>query len=610
MLLDNRCLFLMTLSTSNSPLTDEQARQLNELLGSLEGHQIDWLSGYLAGWRAAQTGQPSAGGQAAAAASAEAPSLTVLYGSQTGNAEGVAEMLGEQAGARGIKATVVDMADYKARQLKSESFVAVLASTHGEGDPPDGALDFHEFLHSRKAPGLKGVHYGVLALGDTSYEHFCQTGKDFDARFAELGASQLVERVDCDVDYDDPAEAWVNAMLDAIEAKAGATVSAAGSQTAGSAPGKSQYDRKHPFPAPVLENIVLNGRGSKKETRHVELSLEDSGLTYRPGDAVGIYPQNNPNLVAAIIEKLGLSADETVSLGETQTTLAQALQHYREITVLTKPLMEQWAGQSGDAELQKLVGDPTALTEWMRGRDLLDLIEAWPVEGLGADTLTGMLRKLPPRLYSIASSQAAVDEEVHITVAAVRYESHNREREGVASTWLSDRLEDDATVPVYIDPNKNFKLPEDDDAPVIMIGPGTGVAPFRAFMQEREERGARGRNWLFFGEQHFHMDFLYQSEWLAWRRQGLLDHLTVAFSRDQEEKVYVQNRIRDYATELWSWLQDGAYIYVCGDADAMAPDVNEALIDVIAHEGNKSRDEATEYLRDLAREKRYQRDVY
>lgn len=600
----------MTLTSSNSPLTDEQARQLNELLGKLEGHQIDWLSGYLAGWRAAQTGQPSAGGQATAAASAEAPSLTVLYGSQTGNAEGVAEMLGEQASARGIKATVVDMADYKARQLKSESFVAVLASTHGEGDPPDGALDFHEFLHSRKAPGLKGVHYGVLALGDTSYEHFCQTGKDFDARFAELGASQLVERVDCDVDYDDPAEAWVTAMLDAIEAKAGSAVSAGSGQSAGGAPGKSQYDRKNPFPAPVLENLVLNGRGSNKETRHIELSLEDSGLTYRPGDAVGIYPQNNPNLVAAIIEKLGLDPEETVSLGETQTTLSKALMHYREITVLTRPLMEQWAAYSGDAELQKLVADHAGLTDWMRGRDLLDLIEAWPVESLGADTLTGMLRKLPPRLYSIASSQAAVDEEVHMTVAAVRYESHNREREGVASTWLSDRLEDDATVPVYIDPNKNFKLPEDDDAPVIMIGPGTGVAPFRAFMQEREERGARGRNWLFFGEQHFHMDFLYQSEWLAWRRQGLLDHLTVAFSRDQEEKVYVQNRIRDYATELWSWLQDGACIYVCGDADAMAPDVNEALIDVIAREGNKSRDEATEYLRDLAREKRYQRDVY
>jgi len=599
----------MELTTQNSPLTDEQARQLNELLKGLEGHQVDWLSGYLAGWRAAQTGQPAAAGSAPAA-STEAPTLTVLYGSQTGNAEGVAEMLGEQAKARGIKANVVDMADYKPRQLKSESFVAILASTHGEGDPPDSAIDFHEFLHGRKAPGLKGVQYGVLALGDTSYEHFCQTGKDFDSRFAELGATVLTERVDCDVDYDDAAEAWVEAMLAAIEEKAGASQAAATTAAASGPAAKSQYDRRNPFPAPVLENLVLNGRGSNKETRHIELSLEDSGLTYRPGDAVGVYPQNSPRLVAGIIEKIDLDPEESVGLGETSTTLAQALQHYREITVLTKPLMEQWAGHSGDAELQKLVEDHGALTEWMRGRDLLDLIEAWPIAGLGADTLTAMLRKLPPRLYSIASSQAAVEDEVHMTIAAVRYESNGREREGVASTWLSDRLEEDETVPVYIDPNKNFKLPEDDDAPIIMIGPGTGVAPFRAFVQEREERGARGPNWLFFGEQHFHTDFLYQSEWLNWRRQGLIEHISVAFSRDQEEKIYVQNRIRDNATEIWSWLQDGAYIYVCGDADAMAPDVNEALIDVVAHQGNKSRDDATEYLRDLAREKRYQRDVY
>ncbi|MDL0433282.1 assimilatory sulfite reductase (NADPH) flavoprotein subunit [Marinobacter sp. TBZ242] len=603
----------MELTSQNSPLTDEQARQLNELLKGLEDHQVDWLSGYLAGWRAAQTGQPAAGAAAAPApgASAEAPSLTILYGSQTGNAEGVAEMLGEQASARGINVKIVDMADYKPRQLKSETFVAVLASTHGEGDPPDNALDFHEFLHGRKAPGLKGVNYGVLALGDTTYEHFCQTGKDFDTRFEELGATRLTERVDCDVDYDDPAEAWIESILGAIEEKAGATA-----QTAGAAPGagvataKARYDRRNPFPAPVLENLVLNGRGSNKETRHLEFSLEESGLHYQPGDAVGVYPQNNPKLVAAIIEKLGLDPDESVSLGETETTLSEALQHYREITVLTLPLMEQWAAYSGDDELQKMVDNHSTLTEWMRGRDLLDLIETWPVEALGADTLTGMLRKLPPRLYSIASSQAQVEDEVHVTVAAVRYETHGREREGVASTWLSDRIEDDATVPVYIDPNKNFKLPDDDDAPIIMVGPGTGVAPFRAFMQEREERGAKGRNWLFFGEQQFRADFLYQAEWLNWRRQGLLDHITVAFSRDQEQKVYVQHRIREQSTEIWSWLQDGAYLYVCGDADAMAPDVNEALIDVIAEEGGKSREEATEYLRELAREKRYQRDVY
>lgn len=601
----------MTLSSDNSPLNDDQARRLNELLESLEGHQIDWISGYLAGWRAGSAGQsaPEAGSAPAAAVS-EAPSLTVLYGSQTGNAEGLAEQLGEQAAARGIKATVADMANYKPRQLKNEQFVAVITSTHGEGDPPDNALDFHEFLHGRKAPALKALHFGVLALGDTSYTHFCQTGKDFDSRLAELGASRLVERVDCDLDYDDPAEAWINTLLEAMEASAGTGDTVSTGQKPQSAPSQSTYSRKNPFPAPILDNLVLNGRGSGKETRHIELSLEDSGLSYQPGDALGIYPENHPDLVAAIIGKLALDPEEKVSLGETDTTLAKALQHYREITVLTRPLMEQWVAYSEDQALQKLVADSDELTEWLRGRDLLDLLEAWPVAGLGADTLTAMLRKLPPRLYSIASSQAAVEDEVHITVASVRYEAHDRAREGVASTWLADRLEADATIPVYIDPNKNFKLPQDDDTPIIMIGPGTGVAPFRAFLQERDERGAQGRNWLFFGEQHFHSDFLYQSEWLAWRRQGLLDRITVAFSRDQAEKVYVQHRIREQAAGIWAWLQEGACIYVCGDADAMAPDVNEALIDVVAQEGNRSRESATEYLRDLAREKRYQRDVY
>lgn len=601
----------MTLSSENSPLNEDQARRLNELLESLEGQQIDWLSGYLAGWRAGRAGQsmPEAA-SAPAAAPSDAPSLTVLYGSQTGNAEGLAEQLGEQATARGIKASVVDMANYKPRQLKNEQFVAVITSTHGEGDPPDNALDFHEFLHGRKAPALKELQFGVLALGDTSYTHFCQTGKDFDSRLAELGASRLVERVDCDLDYDDPAEAWINSLLETLETSAGTSVSVSTGQTSPSTPSQSTYDRRNPFPAPILDNLVLNGRGSGKETRHIELSLEDAGLSYQPGDALGVYPQNHPDLVATIIEKLALDPEENVSLGETDTTLAKALLHYREITLLTRPLMEQWVAYSEDQALQQLVEDPEQLTEWLRGRDLLDLIEAWPVAGLGADTLTAMLRKLPPRLYSIASSQAAVEEEVHITVATVRYEAHERMREGVASTWLSERLAADATIPVYIDANKNFKLPQDDDTPVIMIGPGTGVAPFRAFLQEREERGAGGRNWLFFGEQHFHSDFLYQSEWLAWRRQGLLDRITVAFSRDQAEKIYVQHRIREYAAEVWAWLQEGACLYVCGDADGMAPEVNEALIDVVAQESNRSRENATEYLRDLAREKRYQRDVY
>lgn len=595
----------MSIGSANSPLTDDQARRLKELVADLDDRQLDWVSGFLAGLRAAGGEQPAAIDEQAAD---NAPSLTVLYGSQTGNAEGVAEMLGEQARARGLQAKVVDLAEYKARNLKNESFVAVITSTHGEGDPPDNALDFHEFLHGRKAPKLDGVHSGVLALGDTSYEHFCQTGRDFDARLRELGATALTERVDCDVDFDDAAEAWVESLLQAVEAQAGEQVSA--TRTAPAASTQSSYNRRNPFPAPVLENLVLNGRGSNKDTRHIELSLEDSGLTYQPGDAVGVYPQNPPQLVASLIEQCGLDPDERVSLGDSEDSVANALQHYREISILTRPLMEQWAELSGSSELQERVADHAALMEWMQGRDLLDLVQAYPIAELDANTLVSMLRKLPPRLYSIASSQAVVEDEVHITVAPLRFESRGREREGVASTWLADRLEDEATVPVYIDANKHFKLPDDDNAAVIMIGPGTGVAPFRAFMQEREERGAEGRNWLFFGERHFHTDFLYQSEWLAWRRRGLLDRITVAFSRDQEQKCYVQHRIRECGAELWQWIEEGAYIYVCGDADAMAPEVNEALIDVVAEQGHRTREEASEFLRDLAREKRYQRDVY
>ena len=333
-------------------------------------------------------------------------------------------------------------------------------------------------------------------------------------------------------------------------------------------------------------------------------------MHYQPGDALGVYPQNDPALVSMLIDALGFDAYSPVELDEQTETLTNALMHHREITVLTRPLVEKWAELAQSDEMNKLMESKSTVTEWIRGRDVLDLVQSYPLADIDANGFIKLLRKLPPRLYSIASSQTAVDEEVHITVATVRYNAHNRERGGVASTWLADRLAEDATIPVYIDPNKNFKLPADDDAPIIMIGPGTGVAPFRSFMQEREERGARGSNWLFFGDQHFLTDFLYQTEWLSWRKSGLLTNLDVAFSRDQTEKIYVQHRIREKSIEIWNWLQEGAYLYVCGDADNMAPDVNEALIDIISQQGNKSREDATEYLRQLTRDKRYQRDVY
>ncbi|WP_278370654.1 assimilatory sulfite reductase (NADPH) flavoprotein subunit [Vreelandella titanicae] len=597
------------IDSTNSPLTHEQADTLNSLLETLEPQQFDWLAGFIAGWQASLSAERATA--AKRTDTPQPPSLTVLYGSQTGNAEALAEALGQRANACGITANVIDMADYKPRQLKHETFVAMLTSTHGEGDPPDNALDLHEFLHGRKAPSLKHLKYAVLALGDTSYEHFCQTGKDFDSTLAALGGTRLVDRVDCDVDYDDDVEAWFESLLESLQSEVGAAglptstdIPAYGSATL------ATHDRRTPFSAQMLDNLILNGRGSSKETRHIEMSLEGSGLSYQPGDALGIYPQNDPRLVATIIEHLGLDPDATVRTDNTDTTLASALRHQREITLLTRPVVERWAELSGNAMLQTLVEDNAQLRDWMEGRDLLDLIKEAPVSELDADTLLETLRKLPARLYSIASSQAAVDEEVHLTVDAVRYESHGRYREGVASTWLADRLNEDDSVPVYIEHNKHFRLPGDDEAALIMIGPGTGVAPFRAFMQEREEREATGANWLFFGAQHFQTDFLYQNEWLAWRRQGLVDRLDVAFSRDQDEKIYVQHRLRENAAEVWRWLEKGAYLYVCGDAERMAPDVHEALLDVVVEAGGKSREAATDYLRELTRHKRYQRDIY
>ena len=602
----------MTKQIEASPLSDDQRQRLGQLLSELDTRQVSWLSGYLAGLCDAggELSTSASGADAADAGAAEAAPLTILYGSQTGNAEGLAHQMSARAAEKGVQAKVLDLADYKPKKLKQEQFLALLTSTHGEGDPPDNALDFYELLMSRKAAKVDQLRYSVLALGDSSYEHFCQTGKDFDRRLAELGAAPLAERVDCDVDYDELAEEWIERVLEQVAAAAGASRASAQASPAAATATQSVYGRKNPFQATILTNQVLNGRGSDKEVRHIELSLEGSGLRYKPGDALAVCPENPPGLVTELLAALDLSGETRVEINQESVTLTEALTRHREITLLTPPLLKQWGALSGDDELQTLVDKTDELRAWTAGRDLLDLVRQWPVPSLEPQQLVNLLRKLPPRLYSISSSQAAEEDEVHITVAAVRYHSHGRDREGVASTWLVDRLEEGAEVPVYIDPNKNFALPEDDSAPVIMIGPGTGVAPFRAFLQEREERNATGDNWLVFGDRRFRSDFLYQAEWLKWRRNGLLTRLDVAFSRDQEQKRYVQHCLKEQSADVWAWLQRGASLYVCGDADRMAPDVHQALLDIIREQGGKTPDQAQEHLRQLKRDKRYQRDVY
>jgi sulfite reductase (NADPH) flavoprotein alpha-component len=602
-----------------------QISALGELLPTLSPEQALWLSGYLAGLSKQAPGA-GAGAGTGQAASAPAPTVTVLYGTETGTAASVAKQAADQLSTQGLNAKAVNMADYKTRDLKNESHVLLVSATHGEGDPPDPATPFFEFLWSRKAPKLSGVKFAVLSLGDSSYVHFCQAGKDLDRRFAELGGERIADRVDCDVDYEAPSEAWITSVGDALAAE---IPSGGGQQQPGGAgaglglgalglgaptaqtQAAPRYSRKNPFPSEILDAVRLNGRESDKETQHVELSLEDSGLTFEPGDSLGIVPQNEATTVSEVLTALGLGEDAPVTVGETEKPIGAALRDDFELTQLTPGFLKAYAEASGHQDLHDLVAadNTDALQAFLKEHQVADVVTRYPAS-LDAATFTGMLRKLQPRLYSIASSQKALPDEVHLTVAATRWTPGGRARNGVASTYLADRVEPGQTVGVYVHRNETFKLPEDPTRPIIMIGPGTGVAPFRAFLQEREETAATGKSWLVFGERRFREDFLYQTDWQRWLADGTLTRMDVAFSRDQGQKVYVQDRLREKAADVYAWLREGAAVYVCGDAEAMAPAVHSALADVLVDQGGYSAADAEAQLKQMQRDRLYQRDVY
>nr|WP_145403728.1 assimilatory sulfite reductase (NADPH) flavoprotein subunit [Paenibacillus xylanexedens] len=614
----------MELQVTNSPFNQEQVELLNRLIPTLTDGQRLWLGGYIAAFQAgavaeAPTGLVGLNGQNAtgAAATVSAPAVsrevTVLYGSQTGNSIGLSKKLAKKLEEQGLQVTLSSMGDFKPNGLKKIENLLIVVSTHGEGEPPDNAISFHEFLNSKRAPKLDGLRYSILALGDTSYEFFCQTGKDFDKRLQELGGTALVPRVDCDVDFDEQAAQWMNdvlASLSSTPAAAGTVNSEA--VTAAVSSGESEFNRTNPFKAEVLENLNLNGRGSDRETRHIELSLEGSNLDYEPGDSLGVFPENHPRLVDELIAAMGWNADERVTVNKNgdQLSVYEALLRHYEITAVTKPVVEQLAKLSPERGLAALLADDAAFRNVMNSSDLLDLVQDYSLKGIAATPFLAVLRKIPARLYSIASSSKAFPDEVHLTVRTVRYEARGRERYGVCSVHLAERIEAGDTLPVYIQHNPNFKLPENPDTPIIMVGPGTGVAPFRAFLGEREEIGAEGKTWLFYGDQHFSTDFLYQTEWQRWLKDGVLTKMDVAFSRDTEQKVYVQHRMLEHSKELYQWIQEGASIYICGDEKKMAHDVHAALISILQQEGGLSPEQAADYMTRLQQEKRYQRDVY
>lgn len=613
---------LLELQVMNSPFNQEQVELLNRLLPTLTESQRTWLSGFIAALQGTEAAAAvAAAPQANTLAAASAPvatatkEVTVLYGSQTGNGHGLSKKLSKKLEEVGLQVTMSSMSDFKPNNLKKLQNLLIIVSTHGEGEPPDNAIPFYEFLHSKRAPQVDHLQYSVLALGDTSYEFFCQTGKDFDKRLEELGGKRLTPRVDCDVDFDESAAEWMNQVLLSLnEAGAGSSVVENGSAVALSDSTESEFSRSNPFQAEILENLNLNGRGSDRETRHIEISLEGSNLQYEPGDSLGVYPENHPQLVDDLIAAMGWNADEVVVInkqGEARALRDALLRHY-EITVLTKPLIEQVVKMSGNGGLRTLLepGHEQELRTYIEERDLLDLVQDYGLQQVAASDFVSILRKIPARLYSIASSSKAFPDEVHVTVRTVRYEAHGRRRYGVCSVQLAERLKAGDTLPVYIQHNPNFKLPENPDTPIIMIGPGTGVAPFRAFLGEREETGAEGKSWLFYGDQHFSTDFLYQIEWQRWLKDGVLTRMDVAFSRDTDKKVYVQHRMLEKSKDLYQWLQEGACVYVCGDEKKMAHDVHSALGSILEQEGRMSPEEAAEYLTLMQQQKRYQRDVY
>ncbi len=595
----------------NNPLPTE----ILNLLPTLTPLQLAWLSGYAWSQASGVEQQVAAGQHLAAnltALSAEPFSITVLSGSQTGNAKSVADKVAAELTEAGIAVKRVALKDYKAKTIADEKYLLLVTSTQGEGEPPEEGVVLHKLLNGKKAPKLTELQFAVLGLGDSSYPNFCQAGKDFDQRFAELGATRLFERVDADLDYSATTEQWIRDIVAIVKekaAQASPVVQSIATATTAPVAKESQYNKANPFPATLITNQKITGRQSDKDVRHLEFDLAGSDLHYQAGDALGVWFDNDPKLVDEVLSLAQIDPTTEVTIeGKTQT-ISTALLSHLELTQNTPAFVKGYAALANNEQLNDLVADNQALQELVQRTPIVDVLHKFPAK-LTAEQLVSLLRPLTPRLYSISSSPAEVGEEVHLAVGVVRFEYEGRARSGAASSFLADRIEEDGAVRVFVEHNDNFRLPNDATKPIIMVGSGTGVAPFRAFMQQRVADEASGKNWLIFGNPHFASDFLYQTEWQQFAKEGFLHKYDFAWSRDQEKKIYVQDKIRENSAVLWQWLQEGAYFYVCGDAAKMAKDVDQALLEVIAKEGNLSPDEAEDYLNELREEKRYQRDVY
>ncbi|MCC8375273.1 MULTISPECIES: NADPH-dependent assimilatory sulfite reductase flavoprotein subunit [Photorhabdus] len=594
-------------SISLLPVSPEQLVRLQSAIGDFSPTQLAWLSGYFWGM---VNQQPQV--QAVAPAVPAQETITLISASQTGNARRLAEQLREDLLAQKLNVNLFNAGDYKFKQIAQEKILIIIASTQGEGEPAEEAVALYKYLYSKKAPKLNGTVFAVFGLGDTSYERFCQAGKDFDNRLNELGAQRLLERVDADVEYQQVAAQWRKQLTGILKQRipaATGTVTTSAQNRSVNEIFSTSYTKQAPLTAALATRQKITGRGSDKDVRHIEIDLGDSGLRYQPGDALGVWFENDPELVDEVLNLLWLQGTEQVEVNGQKLSLREALIRHVELTQNTSVIVEKYAVLAKDEKLFSLIADKQALQQYAHNKPIADMIREAASQP-EAQQFIDLLRPLTPRLYSISSSQAEVENEVHLTVGMVRYEINGRVRTGGASGYLADRLQENGDIRIFIEHNDNFRLPADPRTPVIMIGPGTGIAPFRAFMQQREADGAEGKNWLFFGNPHFTEDFLYQVEWQRYVKDGLLTRIDLAWSRDQRHKVYVQDKLREQGEEVWCWIEEGAHLYVCGDANRMAKDVEHALLDIIAEHGGMDTEQADEFLSELRLERRYQRDVY
>ncbi|NHB89405.1 NADPH-dependent assimilatory sulfite reductase flavoprotein subunit [Photorhabdus tasmaniensis] len=594
-------------SISLLPVSPEQLARLQSAIGDFSPNQLAWLSGYFWGM---MNQQPKV--QSVAPAIPVQETITLISASQTGNARRLAEQLRDDLLAEKLNVNLFNAGDYKFKQIAQEKMLIIVASTQGEGEPAEEAIALYKYLYSKKAPKLSDIEFAVFGLGDTSYEKFCQAGKDFDNRLNELGAQRLLERVDGDVEYQEVAAQWRKRLTEILKQRIPAQTNTVITSVQSGLVHEvfsTSYTKQAPLTAVLATRQKITGRGSDKDVRHIEIDLGDSGLRYQPGDALGVWFKNDPVLVDELLNLLWLEGTEQVEVNGQKLPLREALISHIELTQNTSLIVEKYAVLAKNEKLLSLIADKQALQQYAHNKPIADMVREAASQP-EAQQFIDLLRPLTPRLYSISSSQVEVENEVHITVGVVRYEIDGRARTGGASGYLAGRLQEEGDIRIFIEHNDNFRLPADPQTPVIMIGPGTGIAPFRAFMQQRDADGAEGENWLFFGNPHFTEDFLYQVEWQRYVKDGLLTRIDLAWSRDQQHKVYVQDKLREQGQEVWRWIKEGAHLYVCGDANRMAKDVERALLDIVSEYGGMDTEQADEFLSELRLERRYQRDVY